>query len=274
MSTRQWFRTGTVLVAFSLPAVLPPLGCGGPQEAGGCSVNGTYYPNGNAPNGQCVCPPIGSCTITFPTILHMQAAGRTNYTVTVLSADAVLITGGRNSEGEALNTADLYTPGTRTFSAIDSRMSSARTGHAATLLPDGKVLLTGGRDNTNAPLDSAELYDPANKVFTPIPSRMASPRAEHSATLLPDRTVLIAGGLDGSQALDSAEIFDPTTRTFAPLRARMVSARISHEAMLLPSGDVLLSGGQGTDGANLNSDEAYDPWVRIFAASMERRARQ
>ncbi len=49
------------IVAFAL------VGCGKVStQSGGCSVNGTFYPNGNAPNDQCVCPPIGPCTISFP----------------------------------------------------------------------------------------------------------------------------------------------------------------------------------------------------------------
>jgi hypothetical protein len=62
------------LAASLLAMTLALLGCHGvntPQE--GCSVNGTYYPNGNAPNGQCVCPPIGPCTISFPTVRPAHA---------------------------------------------------------------------------------------------------------------------------------------------------------------------------------------------------------
>lgn len=57
-----------ILLAPMLLAVLAMAGCGKVNtQSGGCSVNGTFYPNGNAANGQCVCPPIGPCTISFPT---------------------------------------------------------------------------------------------------------------------------------------------------------------------------------------------------------------
>jgi hypothetical protein len=53
-----------ILAGSLLATVLLLVGCGTPAVPGGCSVNGTYYPNGNAPNGQCVCPVIGSCSIS------------------------------------------------------------------------------------------------------------------------------------------------------------------------------------------------------------------
>lgn len=267
---KQWVRTGIGLVAIFLTAIWLQTGCGSPQVAGGCSVNGTYYPNGNAPGGQCVCPPIGSCTITWPGFVPAQVAGRMQSTMTVLSADAILIAGGRNAQGAALNTADLYNPATRTVTPIGSRMTTARFGHAATLLPDGMVLLAGGSDGMNAALDSAELFDPESKTFAPLGSRMVSPRSEPSATLLPDGTVLIAGGRTGAVTLDSAELFDPMTRAMVPLDARMMTGRSAHEAMLLPSGDVVLWGGRGTDGGSVPAAEVYEFGPQKFGSSGRR----
>ena len=67
----------------------------------------------------------------------------------------VLIAGGYNN-GTYLASAELYNPGTGTFTATGS-MSTPRSYHTATLLNNGMVLIAGGL-NGNVSLKSAELY--------------------------------------------------------------------------------------------------------------------
>ena len=61
-----------------------------------------------------------------------------------------------------MNSADLYSPWTATFSGTGT-MTAARGDHAAALLNNGTVLIAGGYNGSR--LSSAELYQPA--TFTP-----------------------------------------------------------------------------------------------------------
>src|SRR6185295_6328103 len=97
----------------------------------------------------------------------------------------VLIAGGaRGSSGPALNTAELYDPGSEMFTATSAPMTSTRQYHSATLLLDGKVLIAGGFNGSA--LKSAELYDPVTGTFTATSTPMTSAREYHTATILPD----------------------------------------------------------------------------------------
>jgi hypothetical protein len=75
-----------------------------------------------------------------------------------LNDGRVLILGGE----QLTNTAELYNPGTESFTPAAS-MTSERSGFTATLLPDGRVLIAGGWRvvaGNAVGLASAELYEP------------------------------------------------------------------------------------------------------------------
>jgi Kelch motif/Galactose oxidase, central domain len=77
----------------------------------------------------------------------------------------ILIAGGIDSSGHALASAEVFVPGTNTFTAVGS-MHSARFDHAAASLSNGKVLITGGEDGSGNTLNTAEIYDPTTQTFT------------------------------------------------------------------------------------------------------------
>lgn len=170
-------------------------------------------------------------------------AARYYHTATLLPDGRVLLVGGtargvplRTADALPLASAELYDPGTGTFSATAS-LGVARCFHTATLLPGGKVLVAGGFAGPGA-----ELYDPGTGAFAPAGS-MGAERFSHTATLLLDGTVLLAGGNDHALvATASAERYDPATGTFTPTGS-MNASRTSHEAVPLPEGPVLMVGG-------------------------------
>jgi subtilase family serine protease len=189
---------------------------------------------------------------------------RTNQTATKLLTGEVLIAGGQtNTEGlPATASADLYSPVSRTFSALPP-MSSPRHQHTATLLNDGRVLIVGGQTSfMGGQLATAEIYNPATHSFSSAGS-MSTARTNHTATLLPNGRVLITGGIvSGATGLATAELYDPATNTFVPTGA-MSRDRFNHSATLLPNGRVLIAGGRSA-GAITYSAELYDPTAGAF----------
>jgi hypothetical protein len=195
-------------------------------------------------------PSTGAFTLT-----GSMTTPRYGATATLLANGKVLVTGGfgpGTSSLPRLNSAELYDPLARTFSATGS-MADARVLHTATLLSDGRVLIAGGtRDGGGggAALASAELYDPVTGTFATT-GGMLTDRAEHTATLLASGEVLIAGGWNG-HAADAAddppwdplftELFDPSSGAFKA-SGGMSTTRIGHSAIRLANGQVLVLGG-------------------------------
>jgi len=203
--------------------------------------------------GQSRLIPAGSMTIE-----------RERDTATLLSDGRVLIVGGDDGVGivPAIAPAELYDPGTNTFSATGST-STGRSRHMAALLADGRVLIAGGFGLFGS-LTSAELYDPKIGTFTAT-GLMTVGRQNATGTLLADGRVLIAGGESGQNAsLASAELYDPSTGTFTPTGS-MTTARQYQTATLLGDGRVLIVGGQNDQ--VLASAELYDPKAGTFTAT-------
>lgn len=198
---------------------------------------------------------------------------RAFHTATALGNGAILFAGGEGGD-RTLDAAELYDPGTHTWSAA-APMAEARAHHAAVLLlgsegdDKSKVLVAGGAGA--GVLSSAELYDPVENAWSTA-GIMAHARRDGTVTLLlpedgtRDPQVLVAGGDDGTRALASAERYEPTPGekgAWVPVDP-MTTARTHHTATLLvrgkasSNGKVLVAGGD--DGTRALDDvELYDP---------------
>jgi hypothetical protein len=115
-----------------------------------------------------------------------MSEARSGHTATLLIDGTVLVTG-------TDNTAELFSPGTETFSVVGE--PSTGPGATATLRNDGTVLVAGGRNLTGhiASHAAAELFAPESGGFVATGSLITA-RDGHTATLLVDGTVLITGG--------------------------------------------------------------------------------
>jgi len=205
-------------------------------------------------------------TNTFVLTGSMNAA-RDFHVAALLPNGKVLVAGGGNGSGIALNSAELYDPTAGTFTLLANTMVERRDDATATLLNNGKVLIVGGV-NQDIPSGTAELLDSTTNTFTAVPTAI-TPRHFHTATLLNDGTVLIAGGLsaatDTTHTLTDAQLYDPVANTFTPTGALHV-ARFYHTATKLADGRVLVAGGYNASGAT-GTAETYGPLPDLIFAN-------
>ncbi|CAF1210446.1 unnamed protein product [Adineta steineri] len=192
-----------------------------------CSSNSSVCVFNSCCSPQAVCLPLLATqmykTGWFSTG-HMANA-RADHRASVLSDGKVLVTGGRDSNGNAINSAELYDPST----------------------------IAGGSDY-NGYLNSTEVYDPSTGTWT-ITGNMNNGHSDHTASVLSNGKVLVTGGI-GNAYLNSAELYDPSTGTWTTT-GNMTNVRYGHTASVLSNGNVLVTGGAPSDHSPLNSAELY-----------------
>jgi hypothetical protein len=210
-----------------------------------------------------------------------------------LADGSVLIAGGLDAHGNALRSAQLWTPNTGVWRDAPD-MSSPRQWPIVLGLPSG-ILVAGGYSGAS-PVGSAEIFDGASwqdegsmttaryqagvsllgaaviisggygvagvlgtaEKFDGAWSAagtMSTPRYGHASVSLGDR-VMVMGGYDTNGAAQAtAEICDGTSWRAS---ASMKTARAQASAVALPDGRVLVMGGRnGT--SFFSSAEIYDP---------------
>lgn len=210
---------------------------------------------------------------SFTPTLGNMSVGRAYHSATLLPDGKVLIAGGIAPVGSpccygAVNSADIYDPVSKTFSATGS-MAVQREFATATLLQNGSVLISGGDSGDHAGVASAEIYSPTSKTFSTLTSTMSTKRTNHAATLLADGTVLITGGqgnYSGQKAWSSADLYSPATNKFVAV-GNMTTSRFFHTATLLADGTVLITGGEDNAAKLTSSAEIYTPSTHTFAAT-------
>jgi hypothetical protein len=170
-----------------------------------------------------------------------------------------------------LNSAELFDPGTGTFTLTTGSMGYARAHHNATLLGNGKVLITGDQVQ-------AELYDPLTQTFVAAGSTYIGSQ-ESTATALNDSSVLLIEFFPGythghpngvAQLYDSnSGAFAFTTGGFSP-----AAGRSRHTATLRNDGTVLVAGGglvslsqEGQNPVVTASAELFDPMSGAFVST-------
>jgi hypothetical protein len=155
----------------------------------------------------------------------------------VLHGRRVVVLGGRDGNGAALNTTevlDLDNDGTTEAFTVAPTMATARMRCAAVRLDARRVLVVGGTGRLSyaGALDTTEILDLETMRFSAGPT-MLSKRLCCTAVALDTRRVLVAGGgNENSHSLKTTEILDVATMTFAP-GPEMLSERYGCSAVAL-----------------------------------------
>lgn len=179
-------------------------------------------------------------------------------TATLLRDGRVLVIG-HPPAGDS-TAAELYDPGTDSWSKAGILNEEREQGYSATLLADGRVLVVGGNDGYT----SAELYDPDTNTWT-LTGNLNAEREQHTASLLADGKVLITGG----NISKSTEIYDPATGVWTVTGNFNLPRRHSFAANSLPDGKFLVIGGLLSNGTNTGkadgSAEWFDPATGLWS---------
>ncbi len=180
-----------------------------------------------------------------------MAIARYDPAAVVLPDGRVLVVGGRADIGCAADPleAELYDPGTGTWTSAGSLATARGASARAVLLQDGRVLVVGGQDQP-----SAELNDPDTGTWTAA-GRMTEPRgAAAGAVSLIDGRVLV---LRGNQ-LASADLYDPPSGTWTKAANMRTARYYGAVAVSLRDGRVLVAGGSNQSGQTAFA-EVFDP---------------
>jgi hypothetical protein len=217
---------------------------------------------------------------TFSRTGHLNQP-RVAHVAALLGTGKVLVAGGGRGGMPggyiSYDTAEMYDPATRSFTAMRARMKSDRVGAAAVRLSDGRVLIVGGKSGrvvtsrhpnlgSLTPLNTAEIYDPESGAFIRT-GDMSAPHYLATATKLVDRNVLVVGGwtIKGPVVvgMHDAELYQPATNRFSRVGQTNV-ARLTNTATLMNDGEVLIAGGIADKALITASVEFYSPLQHRF----------
>ncbi|MFL5321891.1 MAG: Kelch repeat-containing protein [Myxococcaceae bacterium] len=168
-------------------------------------------------------------------------AARSHHTAVTLKDGRVLIAGGKDSTGAALDDLWVFNASSRTFEKKSVTGFVGRFGAGAALLGDGRVAIAGGRGADASVGSSVQIVDvDAATVTTGAP--LSKSLFQPAAVALNSGAVLLTGGFDdaGKPLADAVLIAADGTANALPA---MAHARGGHSATVLSDGAVLIYGG-------------------------------
>jgi N-acetylneuraminic acid mutarotase len=211
-----------------------------------------------------------------------------------LNTTCIYAVGGIDVNFNILGSAEMYNPGTNTWTTLSVSLTTGRIVFGATSGPcEGNTATTclyaiGGRDSNNTTLNSVEMYNPGTNTWTQVAS-LATARdalAVESAPCDGDATatcLYAIGGEMGSSTgpLSSVEMYNPSTNTWTPVTslntARSILGAASGPCQGNTSATCLYAiGGQDSSSKYLSSVEMSGPglttWTPVASLTTYRSA--
>jgi N-acetylneuraminic acid mutarotase len=203
-ATDSWTSAGTVPMPMSRPTqTAAALADGRILIAPGFTTDG--MPFGPTPLYD---PKTNSWTTVAP-----MTWGKTEAVGSALLPNGDVLVVGESAAGTAGATAEIFTPSSKSWSAVLSDTQDTRFNFWTVLaLPSGKGLAFAGPSPTVPGTPAGKLYDPKTHAWS-VSRPLAHPRGGgFTATLLPNGKVLVTGGMDPdpvAQPTSAAEQYSP-----------------------------------------------------------------
>ncbi len=182
---------------------------------------------------------------------------KTEFAAVAINGLGILYAGGRDKDGNTLQTTEVYD--VFTHGIIETApMNSVRAGAVGTAVAGIRAVVFGGATQMGlatpgAPLNSVELFDPTvgTGLWAPLAGDVTDARSAANVTALPSGAALVSGGNDGngSPLASAALISTDTSPRLTAVSGPMVAARLGHATgpAKFPDGDgAILFGGLPT----------------------------
>jgi len=145
-----------------------------------------------------------------------MATARAYHTASLAGNGKVIVTGGLDRSGNALNSIEIYDPTTGTWTTSTQTLTTAVAKHHSVTLQDGRILICGGVNGTTAQ-NKAYTYDATSDTLTGV-GNMGTARWSFGIVVLPSGLVMAAGGFTTTGVeTASAEKYNDGTHSWSAL---------------------------------------------------------
>jgi hypothetical protein len=120
------------------------------------------------------------------------AQARAKHASSVSADGTVFVSGGFDSNNNAIASVEVWNPKTQTWRMI-APLKTARYSHTSSLLKDGRIMVIGGWGSDHQPLTSVEIWNPIDGTWSEGPDFPVSLHG-HSAAVLNSGTLIVSGG--------------------------------------------------------------------------------
>jgi N-acetylneuraminic acid mutarotase len=171
----------------------------------------------------------------------------------------IVLLGGDNQFISPLNSAEIYTPSSDTWTLLPPMSSVRDFSPAAGVSEDGtKIVIAGGGDENRAFLATAEYYSFIDQQWHAFPP-MSAARSYTAGVMLPGDKLLVCGGHGGDLGiLASCELLSLASESWFPV-APFSQPRYDHK-MVFYKGKAVILGGSIPRNSCEQYDEATDSW--------------